>query len=254
MYDRDVRIELRPSSSSSSPILHIETASRYAVACITSYDLLDGAHYELLAANEAVGKLYTYELAHQGIFSTYIDLGSDKIFQKWYAYDGARSWHRLEGEALLEALAAHFPLTFSDIRSIVQRAFETTQVPQARALWSRCRDATKMLTSKRPDFHLPALHYTRDHLERYIEREPMVDLQGTTDQNRWARKLRLRAIQRLGLMASQRGDDLDLQIDALFGKLAARTFHDSQHWIAANQLIQSGSAEETLAWLLRELG
>lgn len=252
MYDRDVHIELRPASDEACATLIIETASRYSVARVTSYDLLDGAHYELLAANQAVGKRYTYELSQRCILSTYIDLGSDKIFQKWYGYDGDGAYQRLEHDALLEVLADHFPLDFSDMRSLVQRAFETTDTTLARALWRRCHDGVKMFSTTRPDY-TPALHYVRDHIERYIEREPMAELQGTTDQKRWAKKIRLRAIQRLGLLATQHADDLPTQIDCLLGKLAARTFHDSQHWIAANQIIQSAPAEETLHWLLREL-
>ncbi len=248
MSYQNAHIRFEPSDT----MLKLHAAPRYSVAQITGLDLEQGVTSELLAADHGQSAEYTYEFSRPVLLSIFIDLGTSKLFEQFYRWTGKDSHpEELGRKEMLQAVLSQHPIRFGDIRSMVATASAMTEASVACETWKKCRNGLLLMDEDHPEFEI-SLNYVMDYLEKFMETLPMVKLQGTDSQKRWAKKLRLRTIQRLGLL-HQDHDDIRVQIDTQFSKLIARSMSQSNHWIAANEIIQKDPIEELMSWLLSDV-
>ncbi len=227
--------------------LHVYLGSRWTLERVDGWSLRDGLRGEVLAADHGSGSEYHYVIDQSCDLTCYISIGESRVFENFHHWDGARA-EKVDEELFLARWRQKHPVTFGDVRSVVAQAMETTEHEAMMARWRLCRRGLIWMDQETPEFEA-ALGYVMDYLDRFLEREPMAKLEGTKSQQQWAKKLRLRAIQRLGLLHDDHTDPR-ARIDCKFARLSARTISESSHWISVSDRIQKASSHDTMAWLL----
>lgn len=227
--------------------LHIHLSSRWTLARVNSWSLREGIGNQVLPADDAMGKDYHYIIDQSCDLMAYIEVGTSRLFEHFYHWDGYRI-EEPNKETFMARWRVSHPVHFGDIRSVVARAMETTEHEDIKQHWSLCRRGLIWMDQETPEFE-PALHYVMDYLDRFLEREAMAPLQGTRSQQQWARKVRLRVIQRLGLLHDDH-TDMRARIDCKFARLSARSIPESGTWIGVSDTIKAQPTHETVAWLL----
>ena len=174
---------------------------------------------------------------------------------------GADAWYALaQGRGPIEAideedarrrLMGRHPLQFGDLRAAIVSAMVCTDPEAARSLWSRCWHALAWWPEDHPQ-RLIAASYLSDHLERWLEREPMVALLGTASQRQWAKRIRLRVLQRVGLEQRDRHEAID-RLECQLAKLVTRTHPHSVSFIGLQRDVPNASGDELIVTLLAEL-
>lgn len=157
-------------------------------------------------------------------------------------------------DQMLREHQARTRISFGDVRAAVAQALQQPcdDVLGGRALRQSWREATKTLQAiADPQQQEIASHYMADHLDRLGERVLFPALSGTPRQASWAKKLRLRAMQRVGVLGQQTQEPV-VMVKIMCARLFAKTRYEAGYWIEGRDQIQSGEVLSLLEAMLRD--
>ena len=93
--------------------------------------------------------------------------------------------------------------------------------------------------------------YLADFLDRALQQISQPRLLGTPRQAKWAKDLRIRALQKLGLLGREAESSIEVSA-ILCAQIVARTQDDAGFWIGLRDQIMGGETRELLALMLEE--
>lgn len=171
-------------------------------------------------------------------------------------------YFRIDGEELSlgsrDAVEHHYKenavVTFGDLRSAVARAQQVSGGDDVRLRTMResWLGALKTLEHMEdPRGQQAGADYLADFLDRALQQVPQPRLIGSAKQTKWAKDLRLRAIQKMGLLGRE-VESREEFCAVLCAQLLARTQDDAGYWIGLRDLIMGGDMRELLAAMLEE--
>ncbi len=160
--------------------------------------------------------------------------------------------HTASADAITDLLKQRASVTFGDVRSLVAQASDARlledRAEELVGLWRGVLRTIHHLRSE-GEQHM-ASEYTIDHLDKFLERMGLVDLHGTPRQRKWAKDLRLRTLQRLGLLTRDAADGI-AACAAMVAEVRARTLPHAADWIEARQIIYDEPPASLTRWLQR---
>ena len=223
----------------------------HRVSRITGWSLTDGWIEEALAGQEVKGEQQISGL-NAGNYRVQDVRGGYGILDRYFSWDGERlHWPtRLDLERFYQERGA---VQFGDVRSAVALAMQETSrthagARRAQMQWARVGFGVSLL---RDELQREAARgYVCDHLDRFMEREPWVQLIGSEAQITWAKKLRLKTVQRIGL---EQQHDTSSPLQARLARLYARTMEDAKMWIDLSKALEAQPTQEVSALLYRML-
>ncbi len=171
-------------------------------------------------------------------------------------------YFRIDGEELSlgsrDAVELHYKtsaqVTFGDLRSAVADAQQVTarEGSSLRAVRKSWLGTLKTLEHMEdPRGQQAGADYLADFLDRALQQLPQPKLIGSPRQTKWAKDLRLRAIQKMGLLGREVESPEEF-CAVLCAQLLARTESDSGYWIGLRDLIMGGDMRELLEAMLEE--
>lgn len=231
--------------------VHVTLMGRHRVARITGWGPARGFERSPIERTRVDFGEYHVALDGSGDFIVEYPMSAYGNRDRYFRITSDGDVEIMTKHALEREWRASARVGFGELRSEVARAAQLASGAiddggaSARAAWSAALVVLDHLDH--PGERQAGVEYLRDHATRALESQPMARLDGTGSQSRWAKKIRLRCLQRLGVATeSDETTQATMSMRCLVAKLIARTHTASGYWIGKEQLVYKGEVTDLI--------